>query len=608
MPCFDAWGCGKPKGESNMSMGVDIERIVQDLGKVSLNQVLQEAIMNSIHANAKNISIDISYKSMSVDLPCYVHSMDISDDGEGFTKENTESFSTYKTTHKKNMGAKGVGRFLFLKLFNNVLIDSLDKEIQFNINDVTTISKSKKNEKTVISFSNVTEDVSIDLEKIENNMKEHFLPYFHLMKNKPKVNISLSANQTSIFKIDSQDIPALKNDTFQLKKQEFSISYILEHYEKPKHKGFYCADGRVVIKNNKDEKAKLKSFKNINILFLLSSDYLDGKVNDTRDDFSIHPKQKNSLLDELSWADIQEKLSEKLKEILLENNIDIEENSKKELEIAIKNAPYLSKYITDNQYGKDSVQLINEAEKKFSEDKQILRNDTHTSQQEYKRKLSLTTQTELAEYIFDRQKIIDSLKKITNEETLEQEMHNLFMKKNTSDESQNYKSNNLWLFDDRFMIYDKIFSDQQIKQIFPELSDNLHKPDILSVVSNTYIKDDITDIVIIELKKPINKITPAGAEEQLLKYARYVNQSSNDNKIRIWAYAFLAFGEEVINSLNDKSYNKIPTHSQNPIYYKYHNANSVIINFMDYLALADDANTRNTTFMNILKSQSTINQ
>lgn len=140
----------------------------------------------------------------------------------------------------------------------------------------------------------------------------------------------------------------------------------------------------------------------------------------------------------------------------------------------------------------------------------------------------------------------------------------------------------------------------QIKDIFPVLSNNLDKPDILSIVSNTYSKKDITDIVIIELKKPNTKITPAGAEEQLLKYARYVNQSHSLNKIRIWTYAFLTFDKNTIESLYDKSYNKIPTQSDHAIYYKYHEKNNVIINFMDYMAIADDAGTRNKTFINIL--------
>ncbi len=592
-----------------MNMGVEIKRVVQELGKnITLNQVLQEAIMNSIHANAKNIIINIGYKKMGDDFPCYVNSMNISDDGDGFTKENTKSFSTYKSTYKIKMGAKGVGRFLFLKLFNNVSIDSLDKKIDFNINDVAISNRNTESEKTVINFSKANNDVIIDLSNIENNIKEHFLPYFHLMRSESKIDISLFANQKLIFKIDSKDIPTLKNSSFNLKNENFSISYILNHYTQPKHDGFYCANDRVVIKNNKDNKTKLKSFNKINILFLLSSEYLDKKVNDTRDDFDIYPRQKNSMLNELSWDDLQDKLSEKLLEILLENNINIQEEAQKELDRAIQEAPYLSSYLTNNKYSKESSRLIENAEKLLSEDKKKLRSNTSNNQQECKDRLLITTQTELAEYIFDRQKIIDNLKNLTDKETLEKEIHDLFMKRNTSDEHQNYQSNSLWLFDDRFMIYDKIFSDQKIKQIFPDLSDNLHRPDILSVISNTYNKEDITDIVIIELKRLDKNIPPDGAEAQLLKYARHVNQSRNDSKIRIWTYAFLTFNQETIDALGDKSYNKIPTHSEHSIYYKHFDSQNVIINFMDYQALANDANTRNTTFMSILKRNDISNQ
>lgn len=582
-------------------MGVEIKRIVQDLGRVTINQVLQEAIMNSIQANATNIDINIDYQTMGDDFPCNVHNMTIVDDGDGFTEKNWHSFSKYKTTHKQEMGAKGIGRFLFLKLFDKVSINSLDKQITFDINDVSKKDVSNENKHTVIDFSNAN-DVAIDLTTVQNNIEEHFLPYFHLMKTQPAVKISLIANDKKIFSISSKKIPNFKTSSFQLKKHKFVINYVLEFYKAQKNNGFYCADNRVVIKNNKDDKSKLKSFKNVNILFLLSSEYLDKKVNDTRDDFAIHPKQKNSMFDDLSWADIQDAFSEKLKKILLDNNIDIEEEAKKELDEAIDKAPYLSQYLTGNPYAEKSEKLIENAENLLNEDKKNLRKNTQLNQQEYKQKLSSITHAELAEYIFDRQKIIDNLKKITHEDTLEKEIHNLFMKKNTTDDTQNYKSNNLWLFDDRFMVYDKVFSDKQIKDTFPVLSENLDRPDILSIVSNTYNKKDITDIVIIEFKKPNVKITPSDAESQLLRYARYANQSYKVNKIRIWTYAFLAFDKNTIAALSDRSYNKIPTQSNHAIYYQYHKAHNVIINFMDYKAIADDADTRNKTFMNILNN------
>lgn len=586
-------------GINNMNMGVEIKQIVQDLGRVTIDQVLQEAIMNSIQANAKNISIKVNYSSLGDGLPCNINNMSIIDDGDGFTEENCQSFEKYRSTHKQQIGAKGIGRFLFLKLFDKVSIESLDKNIEFDIDDVLTTNTDNKNDQTTINFLKPN-NATIDLDKVKNNIEEHFLPYFYLMKGEATIKIELVANNKEIFSIDSGNIPSFQTDKFQLKQQEFTINYVLEFYETSKNNGFYCADNRVVIKNNKDEKGKLKPFRHVNILFLLSSEYLNKRVNDARDDFAIHPKQRGGLFGDLSWADIQDSLSEKLKEILLENNIDIEERARQELDEAINKAPYLSRYLTDNPYAKESKKLIESAENRLNEDKKILRAGRAKSQQSHKQKLSLVTSTELAEYIFDRQKIIDDLKRMTSEATLEKEIHDLFIKRNTADDTQDYRSNNLWLFDDRFMVYDKIFSDKKIEEIFPELKRNLNRPDILSIVSNTYNKEDITDIVIVELKNSDAKITPAGAEEQLLKYARYVNQSNNPHKIRIWAYAFLTFDEGTIDALSDKSYNKIPTQSEYAIYYQYHEANNVIINFMNYKAIADDANTRNKTFMNIL--------
>ncbi len=40
-----------------MNMGVEIKRIVQDLGRITINQVLQEAIMNSIRTNLLSFTI-----------------------------------------------------------------------------------------------------------------------------------------------------------------------------------------------------------------------------------------------------------------------------------------------------------------------------------------------------------------------------------------------------------------------------------------------------------------------------------------------------------------------------------------------------------------------
>ena len=436
-------------------------------------------------------------------------------------------------------------------------------------------------------------------------MSNHFLPHFKLLHDQKKeINIKIFFSDDEEIVVTNTNIPNFKVDSFKVKEQEFTLHYLLNSETiKASNDGFYCAANRVVSKNSELRSSKFNSFYGVKLLFLLSSDYFDSTVNDERNDFHIKPTQiNNDTFHNISWADIHESLAKKIKEICLVNGIDIEKEARKNLQISLDKAPFLAPYLSKNEYSLSSSELLKKAKKDYDKEKEFLRNPKNSSVPHYKVTLNRVVQSELAEYIFDREKIITRLRSIVGDELIEKEIHNLFIKKGTVDSSQNYRSNNLWLFDDRFMSYDKIFSEVEIRTAFPELLDIVKRLDIC-IISNTYSKEDITDIVIIELKRPDETITPARAEEQLLEYARYVNSTRPENKIRIWAYAFLKFTHDTEDKLKDKSYNYIPTHSQFPIYYFYHARPNIIINFMDYSALADDAHTRNATFIKILKGQ-----
>ncbi len=47
-----------------------------------------------------------------------VQSLEIVDNGVGFTQSNRDSFDTYYSDLKSNMGGKGFGRFMYLKYFD----------------------------------------------------------------------------------------------------------------------------------------------------------------------------------------------------------------------------------------------------------------------------------------------------------------------------------------------------------------------------------------------------------------------------------------------------------------------------------------------------------
>lgn len=582
-----------------------IETIVNDLQDVTWEQVVFEAVTNSLQANATEIKINLNSSSLKITDKKYIDQLIVEDNGEGFVENNIKSFQNYRSQHKRELGCKGIGRFLYLKIFEKVYIESLNKQIDFVINnDIKVSDAESKSQLTKVFFNKPKKQFTVNYEKLEQDLKDHFIAYFRLIEK--EVIINIFENNKLQKTIKSTQIPKFETKKFKIHTHEFTLDYVFNDETIKHYDGFYCAGGRVVIRNSHLEpKKKFNSFKNIKILFLLSSPYFDNNVNETRDDLTIMPVRTNEgLFHDLSWRDIQLELINQIKEIAKKHDINIDEEAKKSLAKAREKAPFLAYYLIENENGLEADDLLHKAKKQFEDDKEALRNDDKKLVDDFDRILGIVNQAELAEYIFDRQKKIDKLKQLTDEKAIEQEIHNLFMRQHTKDEKEDYRKNSLWLFDDRFMTYDKVFSEAQLNKIFPQLPAIAKRPDILSIISNSYEENEITDIVIIELKRPDENITPAGAEEQLLRYARYINDSRENNKIRIWTYAFLNFNTDTEFDLDNKTYNKIPTQGGFPIYYRYYEKPNTIINFIDYKSLAFDADTRNKTFMKILNGKS----
>ena len=120
---------------------INIDRIVRDIKSktTSLTPII-EAVCNSIDAIGSERTdgfIDIVVKrngQQSLDLESNqnalsdIVSIDIIDNGIGFTEENKDSFDTYRSGFKISKGGKGFGRFMYLKYFNHVSIESIYSE------------------------------------------------------------------------------------------------------------------------------------------------------------------------------------------------------------------------------------------------------------------------------------------------------------------------------------------------------------------------------------------------------------------------------------------------------------------------------------------------
>lgn len=96
---------------------------------------LYEAIVNSFQAiedlgNKNNTHITISIvrdhpqSDMKIDLQP-ITSIIVEDNGIGFNQQNYHSFNTSDSLQKAARGGKGIGRFLWLKAFDSVNVNSI---------------------------------------------------------------------------------------------------------------------------------------------------------------------------------------------------------------------------------------------------------------------------------------------------------------------------------------------------------------------------------------------------------------------------------------------------------------------------------------------------
>lgn len=91
-----------------------------------------EAVINSIQAmsldcDEPRIDIEIvsDQKTLDGKESSFVTGFVIKDNGIGFNNDNYQSFKKVDSTHKLNLGCKGIGRLSWLKVFDNVTVDSV---------------------------------------------------------------------------------------------------------------------------------------------------------------------------------------------------------------------------------------------------------------------------------------------------------------------------------------------------------------------------------------------------------------------------------------------------------------------------------------------------
>jgi len=603
----------------------------------SLEMVFIEAVANSIDANATQISIDISMKSLS-----HQESLEITitDNGEGFTDERFKKFgellSVNENTHK------GVGRLVYLAYFDEILVESqygktkrtftYDASFDEDKSDMKTNPEVDEKFETKIVFKKCSlqrlSSYNVVLpDYLKRRLLEEFYPKFYLKKEeKNRLDVSIGIHVSEIAKnisignrktiikvtdipemetanVDARQIQLFENMDLKysiIKRNDFSSPFIITAL---------CIDDRTY--NIKDVISDENVPNGYECVFLLSSTVFDGQVDASRQILQLNDTIKRGVV---------KLFRDKISEIFKDKIPEIAQKNEKTKESLSKTFPHLVGYFEEEEIGVISRdKSIEIAQKKYLRDQKVILESDSLDDDRFDKTIEISSRA-LAEYIIYREKIIEKIRTITTEDP-EAEIHNLIMPKRAiyrgDDVLSNVYSNNLWLLDNKYMTYSVAMSERTMKEIVEEISDEIqsvtdnNKPDIAIIFSdNPQVENKKVDVVIIEFKKRGIKL--AKTEEvisQLRQRARKLMRYYPEKIQRIWFYGIVEFTNEFKLSLKDDEYT--PLFSKDKLYYKenkihlsedsdeYHLVGTYILSIDAFI---EDAKAQNETFLKILKS------
>jgi hypothetical protein len=635
-------------------MFAEIKRIVDEdiSSRVTQFDVIFEAITNGIHANATKIdcilnSFDNPIKENDNEIITRkVHTIVVRDNGEGLNDKNYFSFCKYRSDFKKNLGCKGVGRFVFLKVydfatFESDIVDTQEKrkfrfDFDFDTDNLDKTPKEISENLTKISLTslsnnyldqdrNIDRRIDLNLEIIREKVLLNLIPTLFFYKKKG-VKIAIDfIDQTTLEKksILSEDIPDFEEKKFSIQDKNGGIfNFILNHKitnNSGKLFAFYCANNRAVCEFSEKE-LKLTFPYNYSGFLLLESEYFNSRVNNERNDFDIFPVRVDAF-SSLSWEIINEELKKIVTDLVKEGIPLTKEINRAKIEEIYEERPYLINYIEESDIEIagfiDKKKLIDNAKKKFDNTKERILSSSgkedFTDRDLYDA-IELA-QNELVSYIYDRVLVIERLKNlIKNKERVEEVIHNLFMEMRTTDDFYAIGKNNLWLLDDRYTTYSYAASDKRIREVLKGINEENgeteildDKPDLSLFFSQNPNKPGNLKSVLVEIKpfdyasKPDRK--KFAGIQQLLDY---VNAFKEKDKIdEVSAFLITEIDDKLAQRLRNDDYKPLFS-LEKPIFHRFYGELGISIFVISASTLINDAEARNKVFLDIIRKQNKI--
>ncbi|HBF06739.1 MAG TPA: ATP-binding protein [Gammaproteobacteria bacterium] len=564
-----------------------------------------EAVVNSIHSIEENgnpdsgkIILRINRDTQgSLDLDAKLLSpitgFTISDNGCGFDQVNFKSFETLDSDHKIDKGCRGVGRLMWLKVFDLVEVEShffdLDgklKKREFRFEDKLGIHEdrveeaSKQQPGTLINLvgfdENFRKQVPAKGQSIANQLLEHVLWYFVRQSSAPKILVEDSGEVYDLDHLLEEHMHSSAFiETITIREYSFDLTHIkFRASVNKKHQLALCAANRLVKEESIQGKlpglyGKISdSSGEFTYTCYVTSDYLNQHVRSERCSFDIAEDAKD-MFSEVSLKDIRDAVLARTKMYLqdvLEENVSA--GRKRVDDFINHHAPryrpivnYIAEelLIVDPEKSDKELELYlhahwYEVERKLvSEGHDIMQPENEEHVEEYKERLSEylrkaedLKKSDLANYVSHRKVVIELLQKSIErledgKYAREDMIHQLIMPMRKESSEVFLDSCNLWLIDERLAFHNYLASDKTLNSMPITGNDSAKEPDLLTlrVFDNPLLVNDQTSfplasITVIEIKRPMRNDMREGEDkdpiDQALSYLERIREGKVTTK------------------------------------------------------------------------------
>lgn len=588
----------------------------------------------------------------------YPTDIEIEDNGVGFNQINFDSFLTFDSAHKLKIGGKGIGRFSWLKVFNEAHIRSVfiengikyKREFDFLLEDVPvqnhTIEKVSNKEaiRTIIKLKGMKSEYRSrfpsQMETVIRKILIHFLP--SLIAASPSINI-LSENQ------DSSDIKEVFSaNSFNIKEQEiltekYGTLYLKNMFlnrkcldAKQGHCVFLSANNRIVTEHKLNNQLGLLT----NCIYGDYPVFYTGVVTGKYLDEAVFGERSSLNLPEEVQNDIFKLVIEHLKNEYLKQQIgEIIDNKTKNIEAVVRKYPRFQHMVKDSREWAEKISLSAQNEEdivkelsiydhrennKITREVKDLSVDNGYTEEELNTKLTETinkiadiNKSNLAEYVAKRKVILDILQSRLayddpNKKTKfkEEAIHKIICPMRVTSDDISIKEHNLWIINDGLSFYKYMASDKQI-QTFLNNSKSEDRPDLALFNGCISFSKSSDPVVIVEFKRP-ERNDYTDEENPITQIYNYIDEFRGkrvrkaDGTIIRQITDNTAFFCYVICDITEKL-DKILTREKLHIplvgkrgFFGYNSDYNAYIEIIDFQVMIDDAANRNSLFFDEL--------